>query len=132
MGVFGPTVWRQRFLQVIRRGLINADLGFMLSEIILPLFISLCDRLLLPYFIARLVGLLYDSYATRTFLIRYCLPAHGLLLCSWRLLLVLINALCKLHDSVRDSRYLLGMELTNRGRLDAPSPDEAVPVVLVH
>ena len=106
--------WAVKFQKVINDGVGNLDALYIYSHIIGPVTIFLLDFTLLPYFFAKCICLFTTSYATQTMLVRQSFPLYLLL----RFLIVigrkLYQYIVTLHDEIRDSRYLLGKELTNR------------------
>lgn len=116
VGVFGETnVWRVRFDICARLGFSRIDLTFILRFIMAPIFLFILDNLVVPYFLARTLGLLLtQSYFLRTALMRYSFLAYF----SYKLQRLVrghIRAnLSKAHTEILDSRYLIGTELSNR------------------
>jgi E3 ubiquitin-protein ligase DOA10 len=106
--------WAIKFQKVINDGVGNLDALYIYTHIIGPVTIYLLDFTLLPYFFAKCICLFTTSYATQTMLVRQSFPLYLLL----RLMIVigrkLYQYIVTLHDEIRDSRYLLGKELTNR------------------
>jgi hypothetical protein len=116
--LIGRNVWRQRFERVIQQGITNIDVVYIIKEIFLPILILLLDHLVIPYFFGRLIGLVIgiqvEKYTIRTLICRYSFLTYIILkLFIWSMY-KLYNILRKLHNEIRDSRYLLGTELTNR------------------
>jgi hypothetical protein len=93
--------WAIKFQKVINDGVGNLDALYIYTHIIGPVTIYLLDFTLLPYFFAKCICLFTTSYATQTML---------LIVIGRKLYQYIVT----LHDEIRDSRYLLGKELTNR------------------
>lgn len=114
LGLFGETEWQRRINLVFNRGFVNFDGNFVCFQILVPVMIALLDALLVPFFVSRLLCTVVESYQTQTLLVRMAFPSYFLV----RILAVVgvrvYVALAKLHNEIRDSRYLLGTELTNR------------------
>jgi hypothetical protein len=91
------------------------DLSFIVRKIMIPIFLYLLDRLIVPYFFARTLGLcLTQSYTLRTLIMRYSFVVYYVS----RLIVVGIRFareyVGRMHTEILDSRYLVGTELTNR------------------
>jgi hypothetical protein len=103
--------------QVVRLGIAGVNSYQILRDIIFPVLFLLLDHTLTPYFFSRVLGAVYASGDSSTLLqsliIRYCYASY--------ILLKLVLAACgyfadhlrKVHDDIRDSRYLVGQELAN-------------------
>ena len=105
------------------RGFAHFDLHIFLQRIYVPLLLPLCDVVFVPFFAARLLGAVWQAtYYQRTVYVRYSMHAYLLLRALWAVLSISVRYLINLHNEIRDSRYLIGTELTNR-----PSA-RAVPV----
>lgn len=106
--------WSAKFQKVINDGVGDLDALYIVTHIIGPVTIWLLDFLLVPYFFAKCLCFFTTSYATQTMLVRQSYPFYlvlrALILIARKLYLFIL----KLHDEIRDSRYLLGKELTNR------------------
>lgn len=116
VGAFGDNIWRQRFDRVLMQGLIHLDASFIAKDIIFPITTTLLDFLIVPYFIAKSLCPFFDTYQSQTLIVRYCFCVYVI---AKLLLMAVVNAkvaLIRLHDEFRDSRYLMGTELTNRFR----------------
>mmetsp|Transcript_13517 Transcript_13517/g.20306 ORF Transcript_13517/g.20306 Transcript_13517/m.20306 type:complete len:1060 (-) Transcript_13517:77-3256(-) len=115
VGAFGESLWRDRFSRVIRSGFSGVDFTFILVEIICPILMFLIDRLVLPYFFARILGLAcVDSYAYRTLVMRFSFPLYFVSQFVFMGIARVKHAVINLHNDIRDSMYLLGTELKNR------------------
>lgn len=114
MGALGDNIYRARIERVLQQGAAALDAYFVFTSIICPICIALADMLITPYFLARVAGALFTtSYAVQTALIRLSFLAYFLLS-------LLVHACSQLHrhlvvvyNEIRDSRYLVGTELTN-------------------
>ena len=114
-GLIGDILWRLRFQIILLRGFDLVNFNFTLHGVILPLMINLLDHLLVPYCAARLIGLFYlDSYPLRTLIMRYSFLIYFLLRATVASYGFVKEKIIKLHNDIRDSRYLLGTELNNR------------------
>jgi len=85
-----------------------------LHQLVLPVLTVLMDLLLVPYFMARVGCMFVHDYQTRTVMVRFSYHLYLLLRLAGHLSLQLIRYLSALHQDVRDSRYLIGTQLTNR------------------
>jgi hypothetical protein len=99
---------------VLLRGLAHFDLRHFLRKVLLPLLLPLLDLLTPSYLLPRILPSTVP-YATRAIVARYavhsCLAVYAAL-CSLR---QLVSYVIALHTEIRDSRYLLVTQLTNRG-----------------
>jgi len=115
LGALGENVWRARLERVVVQGFMHVDALFVTNEIIFPALLFLCDYLLIPYFLGRLAGLVIEnSYESKTFLVRFSFLTFVFLRILLSILASSYKAFQKLHNDIRDSRYLVGTELTNR------------------
>lgn len=96
------------------RGFAHFDAAASLRGVVWPILLHLMDLLLVPYFIARCLCLITPSYFVRTLLLRYCFHVYIASLIVLYLGYHVIFAIVKLHNEVRDSKYLIGTKLTNR------------------
>ena len=116
IGVFGENyIWRVRFDRCLRAGFVGIDLPYILREIMAPIFLFTLDRLIIPFFFARTLGLcVTPSYLLRTVLMRFSFLLYFVV----RLLMVAASYfrvyIAKTHTELLDSRYLVGTELNNR------------------
>jgi hypothetical protein len=114
-GMVGDILWRLRFQLLILRGFERIDFTFTLFHVMVPILTTLLDHLLIPYCLARFVGLWYlDSYLQRSLIMRYSFCLYFTLRLAIQSYGYLVEKLRKLHNDIRDSRYLLGTELNNR------------------
>lgn len=112
----GENRWRPIFEQVLAQGIWNVNMMMIFSQIVFPVFLFLADFILVPYFITRSVSILLGwSYDYRTFAVRYSFIGFAAFRCLFICLVELVAVLTKLHNDIRDSRYLVGTQLTNRG-----------------
>ena len=102
---------------ILMRGFAQFDALHSLKHVVLPALLLLLDLLLVPYFAARLLSAtLVKSYLLRIVLARYCYHAYILLRGAVYVLHTGFSYLVKLHNEVRDSKYLIGTKLTNRAK----------------
>jgi hypothetical protein len=113
-GMFGEIDLRIQMEMVLIRGFANFDAATCLTRIVLPVTLHLLDLLLTPYFLARCACVFTSSYMVRTVMMRYCYHAYITVGCLGYVGYRTVAALVKLHNEVRDSKYLIGTKLTNR------------------
>lgn len=116
VGAFGENYyWLVRFNVCVRAGFVGMDLSFIVRKIMIPIFLYLLDRLIVPYFFARTLGLcLTQSYTLRTLIMRYSFVVYyvsRLIVLGIRFAREYVG---RMHTEILDSRYLVGTELTNR------------------
>ena len=90
------------------------DVKLIVTSFVWPVTLKLLDYLCTPYLIARVLGLFVSSFIVRTLLVRLCFLAY---FAAQILLVGALHAhkyLNKWYNDLRDSRYLIGTELTNR------------------
>ena len=87
---------------------------YIASNIILPIIIWLLDFFLVPYFISKCLSCFTSSYANQTLLVRYSYYVYLMMRIGIFAGKGVHKELVALHDEMRDSRYLVGTELTNR------------------
>lgn len=115
MGMFGnDDEWKRRWQRVYDAGVTNIDLHFAFFEIIIPLTFICLDHLLVPFFVSRTMCFYIQSYATQTIVTRYSFLAYFLFFKLFDGLKIVFKYLVGVYNQVRDSRYLIGTELTNR------------------
>ena len=114
-------IWRTRFERVLNRGVANVEARFILFDIITPILIWLSDFLFIPYFLSRLLSLFIDSYETQSLMVRFSFLIYFFLRIFNEFSKVILKNVMMLHDSIRDSRYLVGTELTNLSITDRQS-----------
>ena len=106
--------WKRKFENVINAGLENINMVYITSNIILPIIIWLLDFFLVPYFISKCLSCFTSSYANQTLLVRYSYYIYLMMRIGIFAGKGVYKELVALHDEMRDSRYLVGTELTNR------------------
>ena len=116
LGAFGDIEWKRRFDRVYNDGLQRIDTIYIITKIMLPIAIYLLDFLVFPYFLSRVLIMITGttSYSISTLCTRYSFALYVILRTLWYVLVVLYGILVRLHNEIRDSRYLLGTELANR------------------
>jgi hypothetical protein len=107
-------IWRVKFERVMTRGVANIELKFITFEIIIPTITWLLDFLLIPYFISRLICYFITSYTIQTIIVRYSFLVYFVLRITVFVSKKMYISLEALHNEMRDTRYLVGTELTNR------------------
>ena len=91
------------------------DIVFICREILAPIFIALADFVVVPYFFARMGGLIFNfSYEVKSLLVRYSFVLFAFLRVVAHSCCDLVTFVTRLHNEIRDSRYLVGTELRNR------------------
>ena len=129
MGALGDNIYRARIERVLQQGAAGIDAYYVMTSIIFPITIALADKLIIPYFFARVLGAaLTNSYALQTALIRYSFLAYFLLLVVVHACSHVHRHLVLVYNEIRDSRYLIGTELANTGvirgsRGSVPEPE---------
>ena len=115
VGALGENAWKRRFDRVLMRGFEGVEFLWIMREIMLPIAFMLLDHIIFPYFAARLLCLLgKQSYLQRTLTVRFSFAVYLTMKLAWMGLGKLQAAIVKVHNEIRDSRYLLGTELKNR------------------
>ena len=113
-GLFGDIDLCLRLELILIRGFAQFNALSCLRHVVAPTLLVLCDLLLVPYFCARLACMFLSSYLLRTLLVRFSYHAYVALRVVTYLSYHLAAYLVKLHNEVRDSKYLIGTKLTNR------------------
>ncbi len=113
-GLFGELELRNQMEMVVIRGFAQFDAAASLQRVVCPVLLHLLDLLLVPYFFARCLCLVTPSYYVRTLMLRYCFHVYIATLGLGHVGYHVIVAIVKLHNEVRDSKYLIGTKLTNR------------------
>ena len=111
-------VWKVRFDRVINEGLSRIPFNFIFIELMVPALVVWLDTLLIPYFLGSTVGYLlkdkYLDYFWRNILLRY----SYLMYMAQKAVVYLYHHLAayatKTYNEIRDSKYLLTRQLTNR------------------
>lgn len=98
------------------RGFEHFDAAHALNNILCPVCLMLLDVLLVPHFLARIACAFVPSYLARTLLMRFCYHAYILTRIAVYAAYGVATTLVKLHNEVRDSKYLIGTKLTNRSQ----------------
>lgn len=91
------------------------DIKLIVFSFLAPVIVQLLDYLCIPYFLSRLLGLMCKSYQIKTLLVRFSFVTYFALRMSLIAAAYVYGILKKWHNDIRDSRYLIGTELTNRG-----------------
>lgn len=113
-GVFGDIEMRNHLEHIIIRGFAQFDATHTLKMVVLPTILALMDFVAVPFFAARLCTMFLPSYMWRTLVVRFSYHTYiALRLCA-HLATRLVEYLVRLHNEIRDSRYLIGTRLTNR------------------
>jgi len=100
----------------VNAGLLRLDLWAAVRDVVVPVTVTLLDLLVTPYFIARVLGaLLTTSYGLQTFLVRHSFAAYMASQLAGHVCGALKRQLRAVYEEIRDSRYLVGTELTNQG-----------------
>ena len=93
------------------------DVKLILLGCVFPITVILLDFLCIPYFLARFFGLLFlppTSYQAKTLMVRFSFVTYFALRVLYMVWGVLFDQAKKWYNDLRDSRYLIGTELTNR------------------
>ncbi len=98
----------------IIRGFAHFDFIHFMKHVFLPVTIPLLDMVLFPFLLARLAGYLFDDYVVQTALVRFSLHGWIVLRFLYAGLKNVVKRIVSLHNEIRDTRYLVGTELTNR------------------
>jgi len=113
-GVFGDIELRTQLELIIIRGFAQFDAKHCWDVLVLPTCLVLMDLALVPYFCARFLSMGVQSYTLRTLLVRFSFHSYIILRVSLYVAYHSVRYLVKLHNEVRDSKYLIGTQLTNR------------------
>lgn len=106
--------WRDRVLLVQRFGVLQVPFSVAFTELLWPVMKPLILLSALPYAITRgLVPLLSLSAAEMQTIHIYGFAAEYVLVLSYFCLQHIHAALQRLHNSIRDDRYLVGRQLNN-------------------
>jgi hypothetical protein len=113
--------WRRRLQLIMQNGIANINFRMILLEVIWPIFKYFGDVYFVSYFMSRSVGFLlfFSSYKTRNMLVRFSFACFVFLRILWKGILLMRVHVAKVYNEVRDSKYLIGLELTNNVRHDA-------------
>jgi E3 ubiquitin-protein ligase MARCH6 len=110
----GDNVWKRNFEMIIADGFTRINAIFILREVMIPLIIILLDPIMFPYFIGRSISVFLVSYQHKTILIRYSYLFYFAIRVVYYVYKYVRGLLSRLHNEIRDSRYLVGTELKNR------------------
>lgn len=113
-GVFGEIDLRNHMEMTIIRGFAHFDFLHFMKHVFAPVTIPLLDMVCFPFFISRFAGAFTDNYVIRTALVRFSLHGWITLRLLYSGLKSLVKRIISLHNEIRDTRYLVGTELTNR------------------
>ena len=114
--MFGDIALRTDMEMLFIRGFELFDAKHALNSIVFPVVLILLDLLLVPHFLARAACAFVPSYTNRTLMMRYCYHAYIALRLTVFAVHHVVVTLVKLHNEVRDSKYLVGTMLTNRDK----------------
>ena len=121
LGFFGADyTWKRRFDRILNEGLRRVSFSFIFFELMCPVLRVLLDYLLIPYFLSVSVlkvapFLEYDmDYIVQNLLVRYSYAVFFLVRAVYFSCGVLISYMQERLDAIRDAKYLLARELTNR------------------
>jgi hypothetical protein len=116
-GVFGELELRNHLEMTLIRGFIQFEFFHFLKRLFFPILLPLMDLIFIPYCFAKSAGMLMDSYLYRTMMIRYCIHIYICLRVLWYVVFTSFQYAINLHNEIRDNRYLLATELTNRAEI---------------
>lgn len=114
MGLLGENEWKRRWQKFFDQGVTNIDLHFVFLDILSPLMVMCLDHLLVPYFLSRTICFYIQSYEMQTIVTRYSFLIYFLIFKLFDSVKAAFNYFRGFYNQVRDSRYLIGTELTNR------------------
>ena len=114
MGLLGENEWKRKWLRLFDQGVTNIDIRFVFLEILIPLVIMCLDHLLVPYFVSRTICFYIPSYETQTIVTRYSFLVYFMIFKLFDSMTAVFIYFGGLYNQVRDTRYLIGTELTNR------------------
>ena len=107
-------MWRNRIQLVLRLGLTQVPLTVAMSEVLWPIIKPLAVLLALPYAITRGAVPHLDLTAQQMQnLYTYGFAVEYLILVGYSGTQYVVKGLQKLHNSIRDDRYLVGRQLNN-------------------
>lgn len=112
--IMGQGIWHVRFTRVLNMGLEGINMTYIIIHIISPIMLYLSDFLVIPFFISKLISYFISSYTIQTLLVRYSFLFYLVFRLLFKLTIVAYGYLIVLYNEIRDTRYLLGTELTNR------------------
>lgn len=106
---------RRRMNRVMNQGITHIDFTFVLREILFPVIWNLLEFLAVPYVLGRVIGLVVTTdYDTRSLIMRLSFVTYMCILLAYDAWGIMKSSIVKLHNDIRDARYLVGTELTNR------------------
>ncbi len=118
LGVFGENDWKRRFDRVWNEGLGRLTFAFIFHELTTPALLVLGDVTLVPFFVgvsaARISGFFGVDYAIYNGILRYSYLFILLLRFSFYCASYIAAYATKIYNDIRDSKYLVAEELTNR------------------
>ena len=110
---------RNNIERVINLGVERINLTFTFREIIFPVLFNTSDFILIPYFFSRLAGVYFDlPYEMKSKLVRLSFVMYLLFRLFVFSMKEIYSILKKKYNDIRDSRYLIGTELTNRSTIE--------------
>jgi hypothetical protein len=99
----------------IIRGFAHFDFWHFMKQVFLPVTIPLLDMVCFPFFLARFAGIFFpENYVLRTALVRFSLHGWMVLRLLYSGMKNVIQRVISFYQEIRDTRYLVGTELTNR------------------
>jgi hypothetical protein len=113
-GFFGEIPLRIQLEAILIRGFSQFDAKTTLEKVVFPIAVFLMDLSFIPYFFAKILTMFIKSYFMRTMLVRFCIHIYIFLRVSFYAIYTSYHYLVVLHNEIRDSRYLIGTQLTNR------------------
>eukprot|EP00850_Spirogloea_muscicola_P016878 SM000140S00627 [mRNA] locus=s140:187485:191304:- [translate_table: standard] len=109
--------WRERLERARAHGLVGLKAGWCLREVVGPVLVQLLTALCCPYVVARWLASWEVLPAVwRWAIMRYAWLATAGLTSLGLLVAHLSLALMRVHDAIRDDRYLVGRRLHNFAR----------------
>ena len=118
LGVFGENEWKRRFDRVWNEGLERLPFAFIFYELTSPAVFALGDFTLVPYFLgvsaARVSGYFGVKYAIHNCIVRYSYLCMLFVKLSLHCASYIAAYTTKIYNDIRDSKYLVAEELTNR------------------
>lgn len=115
--------WRNKFEHVMVLGFANIDIYYIVKEIFIPIILNLMDMIIFPFAISKIIIILMlncgieelnISYETQNLIVRFSYVGYVVFLVIKNLLKKCYKNLVNVYNEIRDSRYLVGIELSNR------------------
>jgi E3 ubiquitin-protein ligase MARCH6 len=115
--------WRDKFEHVMVLGFSNIDVYYILKEIFIPIMLNLMDMIIFPFVISKVIVIimlnsgieeLNISYEIQNLIVRFSYIGYVVFLVANNLLKKSYKNLVNVYNEIRDSRYLVGIELSNR------------------